>query len=128
MVDDALLNVAEVLRSKLDELVCIAISVDEELERLSQLQPELQLTLISDAILRQHQSAPSDTLPATTIGVRIPGGVGLILWRGQSSNLANEARCEPTFVPFVDAPPLLQRLLIPHLEQVLDGLRQRLSR
>lgn len=125
---DVFQHVAAAIRSKLDELVCLAMTIDEELERLSQRQPELQLTLISDAILRQHQPVPSDTLPTTTIGVQIPGGVGLVLWRGQSSSLTNDARSELTFIPFFDAPPLLQRLLIPHLEQVLDGLRQRLGR
>lgn len=133
---DVLLRTSATIRSTLDDLVEQIAQVDEQLDRLSSLRPDLSLTLVGDAVLQQHRQTDcaSCAEPAITIGIRLPGGVGLVVWRSLPSpqhsdglhSVGDEVR--PSFMPFVDVPPLLQRLLVPHLEGVLAGLRQRIIR
>ena len=133
---DVLLRTSATIRRTLDDLVQQIAQVDEQLDQLSILRPDLSLTLVGDALLHQHRQADCTSCvdPAVTIGIRLPGGVGLIVWRdlpssqngGDLHSVGDEAR--PSFVPFADAPQILKRLLVPHLEGVLAGLRQRLGR
>ena len=133
---DVLLRASATIRRTLDDLVTQIVKIDEQLAQLSSLRPDLALMLVGDAILQQHRptGCSSCAEPAFTIGLRLPGGVGLVIWRSLSSlqnggglhSVGDEA--QPSFVAFTDVPPLIQRLLVPHIEGVLAGQRQRISR
>ena len=133
---DVLLHTSAMIRCTLDDLVAQIVQIDEQLNRLSELYPGLYLTLVGDAILHQRRQTDCTSCAELvfTIGIRLPGGVGLVVWRGLPSSQNGDGlhsvddEAQPNFVAFNDVPPLMQRLLVPHLEGVLAGLRQRLGR
>lgn len=131
-----LLRTAATIRCKLDDLAKHVAEVDEQLKQLAILRPDVSLMLVSDVHLRQRRQSAEGlcSQPAVTIGIRLPGGVGLVVWRDLPSLQNGDGRHSvdgeppPNFLPFNDVSPVLRRLLIPHLESVLDGLRQRMIR
>lgn len=131
---DVLLRTSATIRNTLDDLVQQIAQIDEHLAQLSSLRPDLSLTLVGDAVLRQQgqTGCGSCAEPAVTIGIRLPGGVGLVVWRSLPSSQNGDGlhsvgdEAQPNFVAFTNVPPIIQRLLVPHLEGVLAGLRQRI--
>lgn len=125
---DECAQVTTAIRKTLDELVSLVGEIDTRLHRLAILRPDVSRNLVGDVVLRardKHASSNSEL----TVCACLPGGIGMCIWSGESvaADMAAEvATGSPSFVRFADIPPLLQRLLVPQVEQVIGALRRRL--
>lgn len=122
----------DAVRECLNGLENAAIAIDRNLVRLAELRAELSLAILSDVAMREtNSSASGETEIAACI--RLPFGLGVAVWREADRKVVQQKRGaglrseSPSFLRFVDVPPLIRRLLIPHLEQLLSAIQQRLS-
>ena len=110
----------------LDSDMSLVNEVDACLERLANLRPNWEIVLVADILLMHQSERSSRQCSLLSAAIRVPGGVSVgTLSDGQdvvSSSGQHQEREGFRFLPFFEAPGLIQRLVLPLIPYTLDAL------
>ncbi|MDA0589243.1 MAG: hypothetical protein O3C17_14650 [Planctomycetota bacterium] len=119
-------RLSSVIRARLDCETTMVNDINACLERLASLQPGWEIVLVADILLMHQSERRSRQCRLLSAAIRIPGGVSVgTLTEDQNGAISNGPclnREGFRFLPFSEAPGLIQQLVLPLIPYTLDAL------
>ena len=126
-------RLSAVICKHLDEDVAIVRHIDDCLAALAKLRPDWEIVLAADILLLHQSERRSQDRRLLSAAIRLPGGVAVgILDGDEGSSVVNGDRNFHglegfRFLPFNEAPALIQRLVLPLIPYTLEALCDQLE-
>ena len=122
-----------VICGHLDESEAMILGIDDCLAALAMLRPDWEIVLAADILLLHQSERRSRDRRLLSAAVRLPGGVAIGILDGEegSSIVNGDQHLHGLegfrFLPFNEAPALIQRLVLPLIPYTLEALCDQLE-
>ena len=138
-LDETLMRLSELRRlsvaicERLNDDKMLVEDLDACLAELATLRPGWQVVLVADVVLLHQSNGRIHERNVMSAAVRLPGGIAVGLLDAEPGDVApngQEQCCDVTrcrFLPFGQAPSLIQRLVLPLIPYTLEALCDQLE-